>query len=121
MASEIAALAPLFVPLSDADPAAVVSYDGLSDSMIWSDELPSSRPSTWWAIRPVLHHRSCLASGSPSRFSKEWDEALAAFPSWVGFRAERVRWSAQLQRDFALRRSEFAASLDAVGEDEELR
>ena len=42
---------------------AALNYDVLSDALVWEDEIPplqGRRPSTFWCMRALLHHRTCM-------------------------------------------------------------
>jgi len=78
-------VAPLFKALHTPSPGAQPTYDMITDSLVWSDELPDAQPNLWWAIRPVLHHRTCIILQRASTAGSWWNRAIELFPEWVGF------------------------------------
>jgi hypothetical protein len=76
-----------------ADPKARVSYELMSGSLVWSDELPpveGLEPEEVWSLRPVWRYRSSVILGSPEeKHRSQWEQAQQLFPLWPGFRPER--------------------------------
>lgn len=76
-----------------ATPEAQMSYDAVSDALVWSDELP--RPGQFrvrelWCLRPVLRYRTSVILGNPEgQFRVAWEMAQCLFPDWAGFEPER--------------------------------
>jgi hypothetical protein len=106
---EIAACLQVLRP----SPGAVLSYELLSDALVWSDEIPelegarADRP--FWPLRYVLRYRTSLILGAPEeQFREYWDAAQRLFPDWPGFdprrqapafKAEYERFKAQAAAD----------------------
>lgn len=67
-------------------------YDAITEAIIWEDELPDSRESKLvWALRPIFRYRASLILGQPdARCEPYWRLASDLFPSWIGFRPERL-------------------------------
>jgi hypothetical protein len=80
------------------DPNAWRHVELMTASFIWSDEtggVPGNLPS----IRALFGYRGSLQVGKPDESLREpWDQLLAAYPGWPGFRPERC--SAALRDDF---------------------
>ena len=75
------------------DPNARVNYELMSDSLVWSDELPTpdryEAQDVWW-LRGVWRYRTTLMLGVPDeRFRPSWEEAQRLFPNWPGFLPQR--------------------------------
>lgn len=109
---DLDACASLFRVIRTPDAKAVASYEMVSDAMIWSDELPKSEPSLWWAIRPVLRHRAAVATGEHSDYLEWWTRALELFPEWTGFRADRCVWSASVLEKYRVAREKSQAEIE---------
>jgi hypothetical protein len=93
-------------------PGAVLSYELLSDSLVWSDEIPDLEDRdarSFGPLRYVLRFRTSLILGEPEeRCRGYWEEAQRLFPDWPGFdprrqapalRAEYERFKAQAAAD----------------------
>ncbi len=76
-----------------ASPDAKMFYELLSDSLVWTDEIPEVDPAHVGgrrALRFVFRYRTSLMLGRPEeRYRPYWEEALALFPAWPGFKPER--------------------------------
>jgi hypothetical protein len=74
-------------------PDAKMFYELLSDSLVWTDEIPevdTARVGGLRSLRYVFRFRTSLMLGAPEeRYRSYWDEALALFPDWPGFAVER--------------------------------
>jgi hypothetical protein len=74
-------------------PDAKMFYELLSDSLIWTDEIPEVEPTRVAGLRSlryVFRYRTSLMLGVPEkRYAHFWDEALTLFPGWPGFEPER--------------------------------
>jgi hypothetical protein len=74
-------------------PEAKMFYELLSDSLIWTDEIPevsTEQVGGLRSLRFVFRYRTSLMLGKPEeRFRPFWDEALSLFPAWPGFDADR--------------------------------
>jgi hypothetical protein len=74
-------------------PDAKMFYELLSDSLIWTDEIPevgAEQVAGLRSLRYVFRYRTSLMLGTPeSRFSHFWEEAQTLFPGWPGFDPER--------------------------------
>jgi hypothetical protein len=71
------------------DPSARVSYELMSDGLIWSDELPpweelDHDEST--CLRGIWHYRASLIVGVPvEKYRTFWEEGQKLFPQWPGY------------------------------------
>lgn len=96
-------------------PDATISYDVLSDALVWSDESPELRVlrkiNGWQVMRFVFHYRTQMILGLPEERNPDvdghamrilvesryaWNEARRLFPDWPGFHEER--YSSDLRR-----------------------
>jgi hypothetical protein len=79
------------------DPRARVHYELMSDSLVWSDELPpldQVEPSECMCLRGIWRFRSSLIMGSSEeKFRPAWEEAQKLFPHWPGFLLPRRQMS----------------------------
>jgi len=104
---------------------ATVDYDAMSDSLLWSDEVPSMssfEDVDLLVFRCIARYRSSLIEGVPDRssdrdnlFQQCWDSAQQAFPTWPGFATRRCERSANLAELLNEKRRNFADTLDAYG------
>ncbi len=97
---ELTGIAPLLNQRSmDAD--AGLSYDVMSDALIWSDELPDLTTiplRKLWCLRPVFRYRTSLIQEQPDeRFLDFWNAGRALFPDWPGFAPDRREPGVDLQ------------------------
>jgi hypothetical protein len=74
-------------------PEAKMFYELLSDSLVWTDEIPefnADQVGGLRALRFVFRYRTSLMLGKPEeRHRPFWDEAWRLFPDWPGFDPER--------------------------------
>ena len=98
------------------DPQARVHYELMSDSLVWSDELPPPdeyEASDCWGLRGIWRFRTTLILGNPDeRLRTHWDEAQRLFPNWPGFLPQRQ--SATLREFFEQRRAKFGNSWEEL-------
>jgi hypothetical protein len=91
-ADSLRAIAALMQVLRSS-PGAVLSYELLSDALVWSDEVPElegREDKRFGPLRCVLRYRTSLILGAPEEQYREyWDEAQRLFPDWPGFEAQR--------------------------------
>lgn len=75
------------------DPRAERSYEGLSDSFFWSDELlweGLARYGVDYPFRQLVGYRSSVIRGAPDvRLQPVWQQVAEASPRWPGLRPER--------------------------------
>lgn len=75
------------------DPNARVHYELMSDSLVWSDELPpldEFQASDSSILRGVWRYRTSLIMGVPEEKCRSaWEEAQKLFPNWPGFLPQR--------------------------------
>lgn len=88
-----------------------MGYDAMSDSLIWTDEIPQSRPNGWTVIRYILATRADLAMGAEPRYPELWDLGQQLFPEWVGFLKTRTEWSQDYIDLYQSSRSRFSKQL----------
>lgn len=83
-------LAPILDSLKP-DPDARLTYELMSDALIWSDELPPvSDDYDTNCLRGIFRYRTTLILGKPEeKFRARWEEARTLFPHWPGFLPER--------------------------------
>jgi hypothetical protein len=74
-------------------PDAKMFYELLSDSLVWTDEIPEAGPEQVGGLRSlrfVFRYRTSLMLGVPeTRYASYWEEAQALFPGWPGFDPDR--------------------------------
>lgn len=75
-----------------------VSYDMMSDAVVWSDETNESTPiQVVWALRTVRAYRTSLMLSRPRvELRNIWNAAADLFPGWIGFQPDRRRPSPRL-------------------------
>ena len=73
-------------------------YEAMSGGLAWSDEIPRDAPvEVIWGLRPLGAYRSSLIIGEPQeKWRSYWEECVALFPHWIGFRPERSRSSPEV-------------------------
>lgn len=102
-----------------AKPDAVITYDSLSDSLWWSDEIPpigNHRPSDFWCVRPLLRYRMTLILQQPEPdFEEYWIEGMNLFPKWAGFCPFRRHPSLKLVNFYESARSSGMKSIKIDG------
>ncbi len=90
--SHLAEIASLMQGLARS-PEAKMFYELLSDSLVWTDEIPevtTEQVGGLRSLRFVFRFRTSLMLGKPEeRYRSFWDEARTLFPDWPGFDAER--------------------------------
>ena len=80
---------------------AQVSYDLLSDALVWSDEFPTVSAlefnERFSNIRFLFRYRTTLILQSPDeQYESLWNLAGSLFPNWPGFADDRCQSSQQL-------------------------
>jgi hypothetical protein len=106
-------LAEIVAPMRELTraPDAKMFYELLSDSLVWTDEIPeidAARVGGLRSLRFVFRYRTGLMLGTPEeRFRPFWEEALTLFPDWPGFdparRAPELRSAYESFRAEAIR------------------
>ena len=94
-----------------------VRYDGMSDGLIWPDELPERQLSQeeLALMRILLRYRTVRICGLEIiEWSTFWSDASRAAPSWPGFRPERCRPSNSLARHYRVKAADFTALVEAA-------
>lgn len=90
--SRLATIAHLMQALRRA-PDAKMFYELLSDSLMWTDEIPEADATHVGGLRSlryVFRYRTGLMLGAvEERYRPFWDEAMTLFPAWPGFDPER--------------------------------
>jgi hypothetical protein len=91
-ASQLGEIAGLMRALKRS-PDAKMFYELLSDSLVWTDEIPevsAAQVGGLRSLRFVFRYRTSLMLGIPEeRYRPFWEEAQTLFPSWPGFDPER--------------------------------
>jgi hypothetical protein len=86
--SQLAEIAGLLRALQRS-PDARMFYELLSDSLMWTDEIPevdASNVGGLRSLRYVFRYRTGLMLGAPDdRYGSFWNEAQHLFPDWPGF------------------------------------
>jgi hypothetical protein len=74
-------------------PDAKMFYELLSDSLVWTDEIPevsTEQVGGLRSLRFVFRYRTSLMLGTPEdRYRPYWEEAQSLFPAWPGFDLDR--------------------------------
>ena len=86
-------LAPILDRLQS-DPNARLHYELMSDSLIWTDELPNHSERVKLVdtncMRGVFRFRTTLIIGKPEEeYRACWEQAKTLCPNWPGFLADR--------------------------------
>jgi hypothetical protein len=78
--------------LSEPAPDARPIYDSSHGIWVWTDErYPNLSAEVTWGLFPLQAYRTSILIGAPrDHWRPYWDECVAMFPSWVGFRGERI-------------------------------
>ena len=75
------------------DPDAKRSYEVMSDSFAWSDELlwdALAEFGTAWPFRELMAYRGSVIRGAPDfELRPVWEQVAKACPGWPGLRPER--------------------------------
>ena len=81
------------------DPRARLYYEVMSDSLMWSDELPKERlPRELWCMRAIFRYRTGLILGIEEvELRTSWLTAKSVFPKWIGFIKERCQRNTSLE------------------------
>jgi hypothetical protein len=79
------------------DERAVVRYELLSGSLVWSDEFPKRTKASAHCLRFFFRYRTSLILGErDAPYEHFWNEAMRHFPEWIGFAPDRTSRSAEL-------------------------
>ena len=71
-------------------PTATPSYELLSDTVYWDDEVPANpSPDVLAVIRYILRTRVELVQHSTDAMDPTWEHLKKSAPLWPGFRPER--------------------------------
>ena len=99
--------------ICDLQPSAAPLFDGMSDALIWSDELTPTTPTKLiWSLRPLFYYRTGLILGASRSGAERWQLGCRLFPHWVGFHPSRCCPSPELSRIYQLGSAQFVRSLD---------
>ena len=83
------------------DSSAVVQYDIMSGSLIWSDETLDETPlSVISALRQIFAYRTYLMNENAEPDNEIWFRCVNAFPSWIGFLPERRTMTPELAAEY---------------------
>ena len=74
----------------------VISYEVLSDSVYWSDEMTPDMPQGIQGVLMLLAHRRRIAERTVSDYLAWWNFARAECPEWNGFLVERQKFDAHV-------------------------
>lgn len=83
------------------DPDAAASYEIMSGSLIWSDELNADLPiEVIWALRELFAYRTYLMLNDAEVDNAFWNQCIALFPNWIGFLPERRKPTRELLAEY---------------------
>lgn len=72
------------------DESAAMRYDIMSDSLVWTDEIPPPPLGDAMVIRLLLRYRTTVLIGQPEiGLAQYWTFGQSLFPIWPGFRTDR--------------------------------
>jgi hypothetical protein len=82
-------------------------YHLLADALFWDDEVPPDLSADGENfLRPLLHYRTTVLIGKPSRFLEYWELGKQAFPGWVGFHPKRCTESEDIAKVYTSLKAE---------------
>lgn len=110
--SELAQLVPMLRGRTQAGLSPRIFYDGMSDALIWSDEVEGLPAHIIWSLRPIFHARSCLIAGQSVKYLEQLAVVRQVCGHWIGFRDDRMRPSAPLAALLASERARFHDDID---------
>lgn len=84
-------------------------YDLMSDAFVWSDEIVDFKSLTIGeagALRALWRFRTSLITGvADTRFQTVWESFRAIAPDWIGFAADRMKYSDELASEYKDRKN----------------
>jgi hypothetical protein len=96
---------------------AVVRYELLSGSLVWSDEFPKGTKVNTDCLRFLFRYRTSLILGEPDKpYEVFWKEAQRHFPEWIGFALDRTSRSSELAAFYIRERDRALQELDGEQE-----
>jgi hypothetical protein len=100
------------------DPHARIHYELMSDSLVWSDELPppsQGEGSAWNSMRGALRFRTTMILGSADeRYRADWELLGRLCPHWPGLLPERRQADPSRIRLFEEARTKLLADWEAL-------
>lgn len=114
IARDLAAMA-ILLNHAEFNPSSSFRFDIMTESVIWDDELPQAYSGNpiLLALRPIFYQRACLLIGQQDELTlRYWKLGLELFPSWPGFRPERLDPTSEAALYLRTRREEIDRSIE---------
>lgn len=96
-------------------PIASFEYHGVSDGLVWSDEMPAEALTDQQeqVIRYIIQYRTGLIIEEPiPALTSLWEQARCAFPNWAGFTDDRCKPSIKLSEYVRMARTNLEQFLE---------